>query len=99
MNQQPERTSVLRDSFEVLAFVGIVIADALGFVFFTQTIYLIPLAWIFLRLRKERWSDVGFSWPENAGRAILIGCVAGVLMELFAVYVTTPAISGFFGVE
>jgi membrane protease YdiL (CAAX protease family) len=96
---QQGRTSVVRDSLEVLAFVAVVVADALGFVFLTQTIYILPLIWIFLRLRKERWSSIGFSWPERAGRAILIGCIAGILMELFAVFVTTPIISGFFGVE
>src|SRR5262245_56554729 len=99
MTDSRDRASIFRDSIEVLAFVAIVVADAFVLVFFTQIIYIIPLIWLFLRLRKERWSMVGFSWPESAGRAIILGCIAGVLMELLAVYVTTPAISHYFGAE
>jgi membrane protease YdiL (CAAX protease family) len=99
MNNQPGKDSVFRNSIEVLAFVAIVVADALRLVPITQTIFLVPLIWIFLRLRKERFSTIGFSWPDNPGRSIAIGIIAGILMELFAVYVTTPAISGFFGAE
>ena len=99
MIHQLRRASVLRDSVEVLAFVAIIVADALGLVLFTQTIFLLPLIWILLRLRNERWSTIGFSWPDRPGRLIALGCFAGILMELFAVYVSTPAISRFFGVE
>jgi CAAX protease family protein len=93
------RASVLRNSIEITAFVAVVVADALGLVPLTQTIFLLPLIWIFLRLRNERWSTIGFSCPDNLWRSIALGILAGVLMELFAVYVTTPRISAFFGVE
>jgi membrane protease YdiL (CAAX protease family) len=93
------RGSVFRNSIEVLAFVAVVVADALGWVPITQTIFLLPLIFIFLRLRKERLSTIGFSWPDRPGQAIAVGIIAGILMELFAVYVTTPAISRFFGAE
>ncbi|HEX8289563.1 MAG TPA: CPBP family intramembrane glutamic endopeptidase [Pyrinomonadaceae bacterium] len=52
-----------------------------------------------LRLSGERWSEIGLARPENSGWAIAFGVGAGVLIELFAVYVTTPLISGFFGTE
>jgi membrane protease YdiL (CAAX protease family) len=52
-----------------------------------------------LRLRGERWSLIGFKRPDKFGWSIAVGVLAGVLMELFAVYVTTPLISSFFGVE
>jgi len=99
MIHQLSRASVLRDSVEVLAFVAVVVADALGLVPFSQTIFLVPLIWILLRLRNERWSTIGFSWPDNLGGSFALGVLSGVLMELFAVYVTTPRISAFFGVE
>ncbi len=98
MADQP-KASVLRNSIEVVAFVAVVVADALGLVPLTQTIFLVPLVWMLLRLRNDRWSTIGFSWPDNLRRSIAFGVLAGVLMELLAVYVTTPRISAFFGVE
>jgi uncharacterized protein len=89
----------LGHSLEIGAFVLVVVADALGFVPLTQTLFLVPLIWLLLRLRHERWSTIGFSRPDNLRRSIVVGVIAGVLMELFADYVTTPGISGFFGVQ
>ncbi len=88
-----------RNGLEIAAFVAIVVADALGWVPLTQTIFLLPLVWLSLRLRRERWSSIGLCRPDNLGRSVALGIVAGMLMELFAVYVTTPAISHIFGVE
>ena len=84
---------------EISVFIGIVIADAAGLVPITQTIFLLPLVWLSLRLRRESWSTIGFSLPNNVGRSIAIGVVAGVTLELFAISVTTPWISSIFGVE
>lgn len=55
--------------------------------------------WVLLRLRGERWSTIGFARPDGVGWSIFVGVMAGVLMEVLAVYVTTPRISAFFGVE
>lgn len=93
------KARVLRNSIEISTFVAIVVADALGLVPLTQTLFLVPLIWILLRLRNERWSTIGLSRPDNLWRSIVLGVIAGVLMELFAVYVTTPRISALFGVE
>jgi membrane protease YdiL (CAAX protease family) len=90
---------VLRNFGEISAFVAIVVADSLGLVPLTQTLLLVPLIWVLLRLRGERWSTIGFSRPEDLWRSIVVGAIAGMLMELLAVYVTTPRISAFFGVE
>ena len=86
-------------ALEIALFVAVVVADAFGLVPVTQTLFLIPLIWLLLRLRGERWSDLGFARPDRLGRAVAVGVLAGVLMELLAVYVTTPLISGLFGVE
>jgi len=94
------RASVTRLPWlDIAVFVAIVIADALGFVPLTQTILLLPWVVMSLWLRGERWSSLGFSLPEGVGRSIAIGVVAGLAMELFAAFVTTPWISGLFGVE
>jgi uncharacterized protein len=95
----PPAPSRARVAIEIALFVAVVVADAYGLVPITQTIFLLPLIWILLRLGGERWASIGLSRPERPGRAIAVGVVAGVLMELIAVYVTTPLISGYFGVE
>ena len=84
---------------DIAIFVAIVVADALGFVPITQTLFIVPFIWITLRLQRERWSSIGFSVPPGLIKLVGAGIAAGILMELFAVYVTTPRISAFFGVE
>jgi len=84
---------------EIAVFLGVVITDAYGFVPLTQTIVLVPLIWLALRLQRQPWATIGFSLPPRLAPAIAIGIVAGVALELLAVHVTTPLISGYFGVE
>jgi uncharacterized protein len=98
MIDQP-KTSIFRLVLDIAIFVAVVVADAYGLVPITQTIFLLPLVWIMLRLNGERWSSIGFTRPDHFGWSIVVGVLAGVLMELFAVYLTTPWISGLFGVE
>jgi membrane protease YdiL (CAAX protease family) len=90
---------IFRLTLEIAVFVAVVAADAYGLVPITQTIFLLPLIWLMLRLGGESWASIGFARPDNFLWSIAIGTLAGVLMELFAVYVTTPLISGFFGAE
>lgn len=89
----------LRDVLEVALFCAIVVADAAGLVPITQTLFLVPLIWLLLRIRRESWSTIGWFRPRRPWLAIGIGVVAGVSMELLAVHFTTPRISAFFGVE
>jgi uncharacterized protein len=84
-------------ALEIALFVGIVVADAFGLVPLTQTVALLPLVWIALRIRREPWSSIGFRRPEKLGSAI--GVVLGLAQELFSVFVTTPLLSSAFGVE
>ena len=95
----PPRANIFRLALEIAIFVAVVVADAYGLVPITQTIFLLPLIWVMLRLGREPWSSIGLARPPRFGRSIAIGVLAGVLMELFAVYATTPLISRFFGVE
>lgn len=89
----------IRPWLDIAAFVAIVVADAYGLVPITQTLFLLPLIWLLLRLHGEPWSVIGFRMPPHLGRAVTIGAAAGVALELFAVFVTTPWISAAFGVE
>ena len=91
-------TTHARTWLEIVAFVAIVIADAVGLVPLTQTIFLLPLVWVSLRLRREDCSTLGFARPRRAWLAITFGAVAGVLLEGLATFVTTPWISTSFGV-
>ncbi|HET7201809.1 MAG TPA: CPBP family intramembrane glutamic endopeptidase [Steroidobacteraceae bacterium] len=84
---------------DIAAFAALVAADAKGLLPISQTLFLVPLVWLALRLRRERWRSIGFSLPDRRGRAVAIGVAAGLLMEGFAVTVTTPMISGWFGTE
>ena len=86
-------------ALEIAAFAALVAADAAGLLPISQTLFLVPLVWLALRLRREPWRSIGFALPERRGRAIAIGIVAGILMEGLAVAVTTPMISGWFGTE
>jgi membrane protease YdiL (CAAX protease family) len=86
-------------AIDIALFVAIVVADAAGLVPITQTIFLLPLIWLLLRLRGEPWRSIGFAVPQRPWRDVSVGIVAGILMEWFAVAVTTPLISGWFGVE
>lgn len=99
---QPARTPLakLRLLAEIAAFVSIVVADAWGFVPLTQTILLLPLVWLMIRLRGERLSAIGFTRPRSGtGRAVALGLAAGIALELLAGLVTTPLISGLAGAE
>lgn len=96
---RPSRGQAVRTLIELALFVGVVAADAAGFVPISQTLFLIPLIAVLLRLRGDRWSAIGFRRPERLGRAIVIGVVAGIAMELLAVCVTTPWIHGMLGAE
>ena len=83
---------------EIAVFIAIVVADAYGFVPLTQTVLLLPLVWLALRIRREPWSAIGFSRPQSLRTCIAVGAIAGIAMELFAVFVTTPWIGAMTGV-
>ena len=84
---------------QLAAFATVLLADGLGLVPLTLTIGLLPVVWISLRLAREPWSSIGWRLPPNLPRAVATGAVAGLAMELLAVYGTTPWISGLFGTE
>lgn len=84
---------------ELIAFATIIIADARGWIPLTQTIALLPMVAVAMWMQGQPWARIGWRAPEDWGRAVAIGIVAGVAMELLAVWVTTPAISRLLGTE
>ena len=85
--------------WELAAFAAVLVADAFGYVPLTLTVGLLPVVWFMLRQAGEPWSSVGLKIPTNLPRALVIGSVAGVAIELLAVFGTTPWISKLFGTE
>ena len=72
------------------AVVGLIAGDYFGFVPITSTPFLLLLGWLSLRLAGARWRDVGLAHPRGWLRALAVGVCAGIAMELFATFVTTP---------
>ena len=83
---------------ELIALAALTIADALGLVPLSRTPFLLLLGWASLRVRRLAWRDIGFARPPRLARAVAIGIAAGVVMELFAITVTTPWIASLTGV-
>lgn len=79
------------------ALIALTLADARGLVPLSRTPFLLLLCWASLRLRGLRWRDIGFARPPRMRRAIAIGIVAGLAIELFAINVTTPLIASVTG--
>ncbi|MGH9868641.1 MAG: lysostaphin resistance A-like protein [Candidatus Polarisedimenticolia bacterium] len=91
------RRSTWSTAAELALVVLIYLADLEGLVPLSKTIPFFALGWISLRMRRLRWRDVGLARPPSWPRAILIGTMAGIALELFSTYVTVPAISGWAG--
>jgi len=84
---------------ELGALITLTIADARGLVPLSRTPFLLLLCWASLRLRRLPWRNIGFARPPRLGRAIAIGIVAGLAIELFAINITTPLITSVTGTE
>ena len=75
---------------EIAAWIAIGIADAFGLIPLSRTPFLLALGWLSLRLRGCRWRDVGFAAPPRWTRAITIGVLLGIGMEIVSTFVTVP---------
>ena len=89
----------LRLALELAGFAAVIAADAFGLVPLSLTVGLLPAVWLLMRLAREPWAAIGWSRPARLGRTLLLGIAVGLGLELLAVHVTTPWISGLFGVE
>ena len=78
---------------EIAIIVALVAGDYYGVVPVTSTPFFLLLGWFSLRLRGLRWRDVGFVRPPHWPRALAVGTLAGIAMELFSRFVTVPLLS------
>ncbi|MEQ8945954.1 MAG: type II CAAX endopeptidase family protein [Balneola sp.] len=84
---------------EILLVLAFVILDAYGYAFISQTIPILILVSISLRLKKDKWNSIGLSRTKNFFKFLGLGLIIGILLELVAIYITTPFISSLFSVE
>src|SRR5260370_16324390 len=73
---------------EMALVAGVFVADSHHHIYLSKTPYLIALGWISLRIRGQRWRDVGLSIPANWLRLLLIGILVGVAMEFLELFAT-----------
>jgi len=85
---------------EIFTFLAIIILDAVGILPITQTIYMFPLIWLALRLQKTNFKSIGLEIGKfKIWKSFLIGILLGLLIEIFATFITTPILSELFGAE
>ncbi len=82
---------------ELLAVAALFAADVAGIIPLSKTPFLVVVVWLSLRLRSQGWSSVGLSRPRSIRRALALGVAAGVAMEVFADFVTTPLLTQWLG--
>jgi membrane protease YdiL (CAAX protease family) len=75
---------------ELTSIAAAFVADAYHLILFSKTPYLLALGWLSMRLRGQRWRDIGLSFPSNWRRLLLIGIAAGIAMELLELFATQP---------
>jgi uncharacterized protein len=80
-------------AIEAAFLVALTVADLYGAVPLSRTPFLVALGWMSLRLRGLGWRDVGFARPRDWRRALLLGTLAGLALELFSTFVSVPLLS------
>lgn len=84
-------------AIELLAVAALFAADFAGIIPLSKTPFLVLVVWLSLRFRSQTWSSVGLSRPRSIRHSLLLGVAAGVAMELFADFVTTPLLTQILG--
>lgn len=80
---------------ELIVVALIFYADFKHHIYFSKTPYLLLFGWLSLRVRNLRWRDVGLKRFRNWKTTIVLGVVAGVLLECFELFVTQPLLVKF----
>jgi membrane protease YdiL (CAAX protease family) len=55
-----------------------------------DTLWLLLLGWISLRLRKSGWKSVGLTRPASWPRTIVVALVAAVVLQAVSLWITVP---------
>jgi len=95
--QQHLRESMWLAAAEFAIVAALFVADIYHHIYISKTPYLFLLGWASLRLRGMRWKDVGFARPADWRNAFLIGIAAGLVMELFELFVSQPLLARWLG--
>ena len=82
---------------ELAIVVLLVVADIHRLVPFSKTPFYLALGWVSLRLRGVGWHGVGFTVPSRWRRAVALGAVAGIALEILSSLGVEPALARLFG--
>jgi hypothetical protein len=77
---------------EMAIVLALFLADLRGWIPLSKIPFLLALGWLSLRLRGLRWRDAGFVLPARVWRAIALGLIAGIALELVQTYLTEPLV-------
>ncbi|HXY02896.1 MAG TPA: type II CAAX endopeptidase family protein [Terriglobales bacterium] len=87
---RPWRQSKSLILVELLVVILIFLADAVHWIPFSKTPFLLAFAWISLRLRKLRWRDLGLRRYRSWTITLAMGVGVGILLEAFQLFVSQP---------
>ena len=75
---------------ELLVVAFIFYADALHWIFFSKTPYLLAFGWLSMRLRRVSWKCVGLTLFRDWKSTLLYGFAAGLFLECFQLFISQP---------
>src|ERR1700730_3273184 len=78
---------------EVIVVAGIFYLDWQHLLPVSKVPYLFVLGWISLRLRGQRWKDVGFTIAPNWPMLLFVGLLVGLGMEALELFATQPLLT------
>lgn len=84
-------------TIELLVVATVFHLDYLGLLPISKTPYLFLLGWISIRLRGQRWRDVGLKLDQPFPKLLVIGIVGGVAMEALELFATQPVLTKILG--
>jgi membrane protease YdiL (CAAX protease family) len=78
---------------ELAAIVLVFLADHFHLVPLSRTPFLLAIGWVSLRIRRVRWSEVGFRRYRSWAFRLSLGIGGGLALELFQLFVTQPLLT------
>ncbi len=84
-------------AIELLVVATVFHLDYLGLLPVSKTPYLFLLGWISIRLRGQRWRDVGLKLDQPFPKLLVVGIVGGVAMEALELFATQPVLTKILG--
>jgi membrane protease YdiL (CAAX protease family) len=82
---------------ELVVVILLFVADTKHKIPFSKTPFILAVGWISLRIRGLRWRDVGLRLYKNWVTTLGLGIAAGILMELFELFVSQPLLTKIVG--